>query len=459
MGDPDGKDQMAEGGRGMNTQLQNIRQKLRPDRLLRRFWTMLSHNWPWKLLALLLALCLWAGLITQDTSLTRERVFYDVPVSVAGEDTLRRANGLIVVSGLEDDNLTARMRVEVPQGEYNTVTAANYNPRIDLSRVTSAGEQTLKISVTNTSAYGTVTSVSPDSVTIEVDEYVTNYRVPVTVNLSGDYPEGYYGVAPTASPSTVTISGPKTVVDRIVRVVVDYDVSQLAAQEGKARTALPLRFVDLKGDTVESDLLEVSSANVLLRSVVVEQTLYPIQTVELSGTALTQGTPADGYHIASVQVSPASITAAGDGQALSGIEQLYLENPVDVTGATESFTVSIKVKKPSEITYLSADTVTVAVNIEPVEISRTFDNVKLFAKGITDGLSASLSQKTLNVVLTGPQLTLNNLRAANVTAYVDVTDLEEGEYLLPVRVRIENGSMDGITYIATPAGVQVTLSK
>ena len=63
------------------------------------------------------------------------------------------------------------------------------------------------------------------------------------------------------------------------------------------------------------------------------------------------------------------------------------------------------------------------------------------------------------MVLTGPQLTLNNLRAANVTAYVDVTDLEEGEYLLPVRVRIENGSMDGITYIATPAGVQVTLSK
>ena len=189
------------------------------------------------------------------------------------------------------------------------------------------------------------------------------------------------------------------------------------------------------------------------------KTLYPTQTVELSGTALTHGTPADGYHVASVQVSPASITAAGDGQALSGIEQLYLENPVDVTGATESFTVSVKVKKPSEITYLSADTVTVAVNIEPVEISRTFDNVKLFAKGITDGLSASLSQKTLNVVLTGPQLTLNNLRAANVTAYVDVTDLEEGEYLLPVRVRIENGSMDGITYIATPAGVQVTLSK
>ena len=101
----------------MNTQLQNLRHKLRPDRLLRRFWNMLSHNWPWKLLALLLALCLWAGLITQDTSLTRERVFYDVPVSVAGEDTLRRTNGLIVVSGLDEDHLTARMRVDVPQGE------------------------------------------------------------------------------------------------------------------------------------------------------------------------------------------------------------------------------------------------------------------------------------------------------------------------------------------------------
>ena len=57
--------------------------------LSHRFWRMLSHNLLWKLVALILAICLWAGLITQDPTLTRERVFSDVPVTVTGGDALR----------------------------------------------------------------------------------------------------------------------------------------------------------------------------------------------------------------------------------------------------------------------------------------------------------------------------------------------------------------------------------
>ena len=139
-----------------------------------RLWRLIYHNWPWKLLALFLALCLWAGLITQDPTLTRERVFTDVTVSVVGADTLRRNSGLIILSGLEDENLTARLRVDVPQREYNTVTASNYNPRVDLTRITEAGEQTLRINTTSTSTYGTVRSISPETITVVVDQFVTN---------------------------------------------------------------------------------------------------------------------------------------------------------------------------------------------------------------------------------------------------------------------------------------------
>ena len=135
-----------------------------------RLWRLIYHNWPWKLLALFLALCLWAGLITQDPTLTRERVFTDVTVSVVGADTLRRNSGLIVLSGLEDENLTARMRVDVPQREYNTVTASNYNPRVDLTRITEAGEQTLRINTTSTSTYGTVRGISPETITVVAQE-------------------------------------------------------------------------------------------------------------------------------------------------------------------------------------------------------------------------------------------------------------------------------------------------
>lgn len=443
----------------MNTQPQKNKPRVELPRLVNRAAQRIAHNWPWKLLALFLALCLWAGLITQDKTLTRERVFYDVPVTISGSDTLRRNNGLIVVSGLDDEALTVRMRVEVPQGEYNTVTASNYNPRVELSRIKEAGEQTLRIATSSTSTYGSVTSIWPDTVTVVVDEYVTNYRVPVVVNITGEYPDGYRGGTASADPSSVTISGPKSVVDQIVRVYVDYSLEWLPSRAGRVRTALPMRFTNADGETIESDLLEVTSAEVVLRSIIVDQTLYPTRTLSLSAGDLIQGQPADGYRVVSTGVSPSSILAAGEEDSLALLEELYLESPVDVSGATESFTATVKVRKPGDVNYLSAETVTVAVQIEPVEISRTFDSVKLFARGLTDGLKAGLSQKTLNVVLTGPQLALQSLRAANVTAWVDVSGLTAGEYVLPVQVRIENGTMDGVSYLCTPAEVTVVLSE
>ena len=207
--------------------------------LPQRFWRILSHNLIWKLLALVLAIALWAGLITQDPTLTRERVFSDVPVTVTGSDTLRR-NGLIVTEGLDDISTLVRLKVEVPQREYNTVSSSNYSPRIDLSKITSTGEQSLKIATTSSTTYGTVTEVNPDSVTVKVDNYITSYRLPVTVHVLGDYPSGYYGTTPTLDPSIISVSGPESVVSRIARVGINFDVSLLPAQAGLVRTSLAM---------------------------------------------------------------------------------------------------------------------------------------------------------------------------------------------------------------------------
>lgn len=425
----------------------------------RRIGRLLYHNWPWKLLALFLALCLWAGLITQDPSLTRERVFYDVPVSVTGADSLRRNSGLIVLSGLETDALNVKMRVDVPQREYTNVTASYYNPRIDLTRITSTGEQSLKISTTSSTTYGTVSSVSPDTISVTVDEYVTNYRVPVSINIIGSYPEGFYGAAPSLDPSVVALSGPKSVVDEIVRIYVDFDVSRLAARAGESRTALPMRFVNADGELVESSLLEVTSADVVLRTITVEQVLYPTRMLELSQTSLIEGAPADGYYVKSVGISPASLLAAGDEELLDTVEALFLDNPVDVSGRSESFTTTVRAHKPSELAYVSADTITVAVEIEPIMVSRTFDGINISVRGSAAGQSVSLGQRRISVVITGPQLLLDGLRAANVAAYVDVSDMAAGSYELPALLYLEGIDMNDITYLATPATIPVTISE
>ena len=184
------------------------------------------HNWPTKLLALLLAIILWGGLITQYPTLTREKHFSSVSVSVSGEESVKR-NGFIVTSDLTSLLGDVSLTADVPQMQYANAKATNYNVRIDLSRISSAGEQEIRILSTNSSTYGTVSSIQPSTVTIDVEEYITRFRIPVSVQTVGSAPEGYYAGAATLDPPTVTISGPKSMVDKIVRAEVVLELNNL----------------------------------------------------------------------------------------------------------------------------------------------------------------------------------------------------------------------------------------
>ena len=424
-----------------------------------RVFRTVIHNWPWKLLALFLALCLWAGLITQDASLTRERVFTDVPLTISGAETLRR-NGLIVLSGLEEDHLTAKLRVDVPQREYNTVTYTNYNPRVDLSRIAQPGEQEVRLSATSSTAYGSVQDITPATLSIVVDEYVTNYRVPVSVNLIGEYPEGFYGGAFSRDPSLVALSGPRSLVDQVARIYVDYDASLLKGEAGSVSTALPMRFVDREGNEIVSDLLEATSSGVVLRTIIISQDLYAIRELPVSETDLISGEPARGYQVTGVEISPKTLRAAGAKDILGDLESLFVEDTVSVEGAEESFSTTLRVRKPSELAYLNTTTVNVTVTVEPVTISSSLSNIKLSVRGTGSGLKAGSDTRTVSAVITGPQLLVESLRASDVNAFADASGLEEpGEYILPVQFQVEDTDAQDLVFEATPATVTVTLSE
>ena len=118
------------------------------------------HQWPFKLLSLVIAIVLWSGLITQDPTLTREKVFTGVTISVSGEDTIKR-NGLIVVSDLDAVTQDAKLRVEVPQMQYANASASNYNARIDLTRIRETGVQEVKVLTTSSSTWGKLAATGP----------------------------------------------------------------------------------------------------------------------------------------------------------------------------------------------------------------------------------------------------------------------------------------------------------
>lgn len=435
---------------------QEKKENPRVKAVLRKLKSILLENWGTKLLALLIAVALWAGLITQDPTLTREKVFTDAAVTVNGEDTLKRY-GFIVLEDIDEVLSGVDVRVNVPQGQYSAAQASNYSIRVELSRLRKAGEHDVKIQSTNSSVYGTVAEIVPASVKLTVDEYVTRYRIPVEVATSGEVAEGFYAMEPSTDPPMIAVSGPKSVVERIVSAQVVADQSTLPAQEGNVRRALAFTLVDENGEAIQSDMLEVTSESVLLDSIIVEQEIYTRRTVAFSDLGLVTGEPAEGYEIKGVYLTPGSVIIAGRAAAINDINVMYADNTVNVRGATESVAKALKVRQPSTIKYSSTDSVTVAVEIGPVITTRAYE-IAASLQGLSAALREMGGLRIATVHLTGPQPWLDSLSASDVKLSCDLSTIDgPGTYTLPLNCTVAGSEGQSYTVDIVPASVVVTV--
>ncbi len=435
-------------------------QKKRDPRLsmlLNGLKNLFLHNWQTKLIAVVLAVILWGGLITQDPALTREKHFSNVSVTVTGQDSVKR-NGFIVTSNLTELLGSVSLTADVPQGQYANAKDTNYNVRVDLSKITSAGEQAIRIMSTNSSTYGSVASITPSSVTIQVEEYITRFRIPVSVQTVGTAPEGYYAGSITLDPPMVTISGPKSLVERIVRAEVVMELGNLPQHEGTIRKALNYSLLDENNNKIESDLIEVTSESVLLDSVIVEQTVYAMKTLSLSQTGLVQGEPADGYEVKSITITPNNITVASSASVLKELDALYTDATIDVSGLSESVTQRVRLNTVSELAYISATNVNVVVEIGPVIRSKSFTNLPIQVEGLEDGCNASMSRVNASVMLTGPATWLNDLQSRDIQLVCDASGLAPGTYTLPVLCRTDAGDDVDVEVEVVPSTVNVTIT-
>lgn len=441
--------------------MQNTPQAPQGGRLrqvLRILWGMIKNNWGFKLLALVLAIVLWSGLITQDPNLTREKVFSDVKISVSGTDSIKRS-GMIVVNDLTEQLTGAQLWVDVPQMKYSAAYSGAYNARIDLSRVTQIGTQELEVLTTNSATYGTVSEVSPATIQVEVEEYITRYRIPVNVAVSGELPAGFYASVAQPDPPMVAVSGPKSLVERIVQAEAVLEQSSLQPQEGEVRIAAPFYLLDAAGNRVESSLLSVTSESVLLDSVVVELSLYSTKSMVISSLGLTTGAPAEGYEIKGVSCEPDFVLAAGKAENLALLDTLYANNAIDVTGRMTSFQQVLKVRRPSELAYLSSDSVTVEVEIGPIIQEKVLESLKISTVNLEKGLRATLSGKTATVTIAGPQLWVKGLRSSHISLTCDLGGLTAGEYDLPITCTVQDDEGQTYTTEISPATLHVLIEE
>lgn len=417
------------------------------------------HNWSYKLLAVILALILWAGLIAQDPTLTREKTFSNVNVNIIGMENLKK-DGYVVVNDLNELLSACQFTVAVPQQQYNTVDASTFNLRLDLGRIHSAGEQELRLQYTNNGTYGTVTSVSPETITVQVEEYTTRSRIPVSVNLSGNAPEGWYMSAPVADPALIAVSGPKSIVETISRAKVTVEPEQIIWVEGLSRFAAPFELFDRSGAPVDNKQIETSYEGVHVDSVLIEQNLYPLKEVSFVDLGLVQGTTATGYEVTNVLYTPETISIAAPKSVLETIDKVFTSSEIDVTKKSESFTSHIRILKPSEVNYISTDTVNVEIEISPEITEQLYSQVNVELRNVPADMKTSVNFKSLDLTLTGESLWLEKTRKRDIKLFVDLDGIEEeGTYTLSVDCEVANDKDQNYHWAASSDDIEVTLTK
>lgn len=334
--------------------------------LVRMLRHLILHNTLQKVIAIVISVILWAGLVSQDESLTRDKSFQEINVSVTGAETMRN-NGYIVVSDLEELLKDVSITAAVPQKQYENADASAYNVRVDLSRINGTGEQELKILNTNSTAFGKVVSTNPSSVLVSVEDYIVRQRIPVSVTVNGDVPEEWYMSTPSVDPALVAVSGPRSLVETISRARAYVDTSEMDWDEKTHILNSTIKLYNRSGEEVDSKLVKTTSGSLTIDNVLIETTILPKLSFGTSEMIALNGSVAKGYEITDVKVSPESVWVAARQDVLEQMSELPMERNINVRNLNETTVFQLKVQKPSEDAVLSNETVTVTVVVEAKE--------------------------------------------------------------------------------------------
>lgn len=406
-------------------------------------------------ISLFCAVFFWGVLVASDGTLTRQKVFANVAVSVTGESTLK-SRGYIVMEDLDELLSGVKLTVEVTQANYNRVSGTSYNPHLDLTDISSVGENTLQVSFSST-LYGPVVSCDPSSVTVNVERYITR-RVPVVLETTGQLPD-YYLDSYKTDPTMLSVSGPQSLISRVARAVATLDVSQLSGERMSDRMSVAVRLQDTAGKTIESDLIEITNESILTDTVVVETELVPMREVPLDTDAFVTGEPAEGYELVGIELAQETITVAAKADVLEAITVMTTEQPLDITGATQDVSGYVRLRKPSGIENTTPYDIAVTAKIAEKTSQRTLRQVPVEIDGLDEDKKASLSRQKQTVQLTGSYWFIEELSAEDVRLFVDVSGLGEGEHLVPVQISIDNAPEFSCALSSPEIAVVISQSK
>lgn len=236
-----------------------------------------------------------------------------------------------------------------------------------------------------------------------------------------------------------TVASVKALID--VRNIPNPKVGEMTVKD------IPLVAYNNDGKVVDVEIVpKTVSANIVVTS----------PSKEIPVRIVPKGNLAFGKSIKSMESNISKITVYGSQEAIDKIEQLEAE--IDVKGLDRDKEFNVTLKRPKGITELSSKNLNVKVKIDNSS-SKEIENIAVGAENLASNLKVqalSEADRQVTVIVKGSEDAIKNISAADITAYVDLTNYGVGEHEVPVKVV---GSDLKLTYASKTKKIKVRITE
>ncbi len=408
----------------------------------------LTHNLGLKLLSVLVACLIW--LIVADNNDPEDtQIYRNIPVTIVNQDTITNANKTFtVVDGTDRVNVyvTARRSVRT------RLSASSFTVKADLENYNEAiGSVPLEVSCGEFAVTQEDMRIQPASLKISMEDKIEE-SFGIVATVSGKAARGYeLGKVSLLTGDTIRIAGPQSLINIIGKVTVPVDIT---AKSGDSTQTYAIRIEDKNGSVLtDGQMAQLELKNI--DGVVLQENKAEVAVEiwevyeEIPLAATVTGTPAEGYEVTGITISPRTVNLTAPKEAIEELgNRLMLSDTFDISGASDNrdFAVDLNdtlAQYPD--VRLEADVsaaATVSVRVDVVG-SRTIDFPvsELVLKNTPVGKSLIFSPTDkLAVNVRAADEELDALGYEDIHAEIDLTECSQnGDYTLPVKITLPDG--------------------
>lgn len=422
----------------------------------------LLSNWGLKIVALLLAFCLWTIVMNIENPLEK-KVFYDVPVTLLNDDLLIEADKVYDV--LEDSLVVRRVTVTAAKTVLDNITKNDIVAQADIKNLTDIQTVKIEFSVPQYASQVDEITGSADTVKLKIENKASK-NLTLEINTIGEVADGYEVSAKRTNQNRINISGAESTVALVSYAAVTVDVTGITSDSYTSETVL------LYGE--DGNLIDESSFTIKKNIQTVNVTISVLATKSVPIVLDSViGTPAEGYMTTGVtECAPRTVKIAGAASVLNEIKNIAVpQEDLDITGLTDDLVKVLDIRDYLASGVQLADDdfngeVTATVYIEPINtrlLQIPAGNITI--TNVPDGyLSEILDENSyFELEVQGLEAKLSALQSNLIRGTIDmnawmeelgITELTSGTYSITAEF-----VLDEAIKITRPVTVRISFTK